>query len=730
MREAPVLLCAYCTRAHSGGTAHKDWLLISKIESFPRVSPKTEHPESDDKAADVLPAKKTVRTKRVSAARTKSAEAAADGSGKAKRTRRKTAADKKTPRKTQKTGAKTTARRSRSKTKVQDAPLEVAALQVPRALDEANQAPALQGADAPVQSAVFPVENKDRNAAPLPADKPQTDGTDAAPAALPEKAAQAPAAAPVKEPPAPEPAVQETPEAREQMSAAAAAEAPTIEDAAAPVVSETRVQETPKEEQTPQAASPDKEAEPQKTAEQPETGRPDDGAEAAPAVAGAEKAPAEPLEAVSPSQRAAASKEQEAKTLESDSEPFKEKDQISDDLNQPGEPEEDEREPQSSPTKEEPQKTVEPPENNGPVGEVGQKDGQTHRPKTGARLWVAIVVLLIVIALGCTLPYWWYFKREVPFPAGVDYVDVTVPSGASGRAIASRIEQAGIDVSADALTAVMRIQEGALAIHAGRYRFVPGMTVVQIVDKLQRGDVEKFTFRISEGMTIWQLRDAVAQLADIEIRTSTMTEEALRQVLGVEEPALEGVFAPETYSFRTGITDIDVYRAAYREQKRILAQAWSEKSPEASVKTPYEALILASIIEKETSLHTDRALVSSVFNNRLRRHMPLQTDPTIIYGIGRDFNGNLTRRDMQKSGPYNTYLNQGLPPTPISMPSEASIRAALKPQKTSFLYFVARGDGTTHFSKSLAEHNLAVEKFQKAPARRARALQKRRQDNR
>ena len=352
-------------------------------------------------------------------------------------------------------------------------------------------------------------------------------------------------------------------------------------------------------------------------------------------------------------------------------------------------------------------------------------DDDSLLPQVCRSIWAKAAVVLIVAALCCTLPYWWYFKRTVTFPEGVPYVDVTVPSGASGRAIANRIAQAGIKVSPDTLARLLQVQSSSLAIHAGRYRFVPGMTLAEIVDKLQRSDLEKFSFRIPDGQTIWDLRKAVAALPDIDIKTVGMTDAELRVAVGVAEPHLEGVFAPETYSFRSGITDIDVYRAAYREQMRILNEEWEKRSPQAAVKTKYEALILASIIEKETSMKTDRALVSSVFNNRLRMRMPLQTDPTIIYGIGQSFNGNLTRRDMQRPGPYNTYLNMGLPPTPISMPTAASIHAALNPAKTKYLYFVARGDGTTHFSKSLAEHNRAVEKYQKAPARRARALQRR-----
>lgn len=351
-------------------------------------------------------------------------------------------------------------------------------------------------------------------------------------------------------------------------------------------------------------------------------------------------------------------------------------------------------------------------------------------PQICKSLWAKLAVVLVVVALCCTLPYWWYFKRSVDLPEGVSYVDVTVPTGASGRAIANRIAQAGIGVSPDTLIGLLRVQGTALSIHAGRYRFTPGMTLADIVDKLQRSDVEKFSFRIADGMPLWELRKAVTALPDIEIKTAGMSDMQLRSVLGIQEPHLEGVFAPETYSFRTGLTDIDVYRAAYREQMRILNDEWEKKSPLAAVKTKYEALILASIIEKETSMRADRALVSSVFNNRLRLRMPLQTDPTIIYGIGESFDGNLKRRDLQQPGPYNTYLNAGLPPTPISMPSAASIHAALNPQDTKFLYFVARGDGTTHFSKTLTEHNRAVEKYQKAPARKTRALQKRQKDAR
>ena len=341
------------------------------------------------------------------------------------------------------------------------------------------------------------------------------------------------------------------------------------------------------------------------------------------------------------------------------------------------------------------------------------------------RLAAGLGVLAIAAGLGLWYGHWWLFDRAVSFPEGSSYVDVTVTPGVSGRAVAGSIRDAGIDVSADTLAFVMRLQGEAFVIHAGRYRFLPGMSAADIVDKLRRGDVESFSFRVADGQTIWTLRKAVESLSDITVKSEGMSDEELREAIGVVETHLEGLFAPETYNFRSGITDLDVYRAAYREQMRILDKEWENRSPATMVKTKYEALILASIIEKETSLSSDRALVSSVFNNRLRLRMPLQTDPTIIYGIGRDFNGNLTRKDMIRPGPYNTYRNTGLPPTPISMPTAASIHAALHPPKTRYLYFVARGDGTTQFSATLSEHNRAVEKYQKAPARKARAEQRR-----
>ncbi len=340
-------------------------------------------------------------------------------------------------------------------------------------------------------------------------------------------------------------------------------------------------------------------------------------------------------------------------------------------------------------------------------------------PELVTSLWAKIALAAVFAAMIAYLPFWWYFDRSVPFQGTADTIDVVVPAGAHGRMIAEMTRKNGILVDVDTMVAALRMQGSTPSIHAGRYRFERGMSLAGIVAKFQSGQVESFTMRIADGTNIWSIRSSVSQLDDVVSVTKDMTDEEFVRALGVPYASAEGLFAPETYRFRSGLTDVDVFKAAYKEQWTLLNNEWEKRKSGLTLETPYEALILASIIEKETSRAEDRELVSSVFHNRLRRKMPLQTDPTVIYGIGKDFNGNLTRKDLRTPSPYNTYLNSGLTPTPISMPSAASIRAALNPADTPYLYFVARGDGTTHFSKDLNEHNRAVNRYQRSAARRS-----------
>ncbi len=335
--------------------------------------------------------------------------------------------------------------------------------------------------------------------------------------------------------------------------------------------------------------------------------------------------------------------------------------------------------------------------------------------------WAILAVCAVFAAGVALLPAWWYYVRPVSFPENVETLDVVVPAGAGVRTVAQIARTSGLGVSEDTMVAAMRLSGDGARIHAGRYRFPCGVTMADVVRKFSFGEVESFSFRIPDGMTIWQLRRAMESVPDIVMTTKGKTDEELRQQLGIAEKHLEGLFAPETYKFKSGVTDVVVFRTAYQRQKDVLDKLWASRDLQAistKIKTPYDALILASIVEKETSHPEDRLLVSSVFHNRLRVWMPLQTDPAVIYGLGEEFDGNLRRKNLTEKGPYNTYVNYGLPPSPIAMPSEASIYAALHPAKTKYLYFVARGDGTTHFSRALSQHNHAVNRYQRAPKRR------------
>ena len=329
-------------------------------------------------------------------------------------------------------------------------------------------------------------------------------------------------------------------------------------------------------------------------------------------------------------------------------------------------------------------------------------------PKTSAAALIAVLALC-ALAFGS----WFYEKREIPFAGGAATIDVDIASGMSGRQIAERTREAGVEVSVPAMLAAMRLAKGG-AIHAGRYRFERGVTMKRILEKYRAGDVLKGAFRVADGATLRQTLGQLAQAPEVKGTAGTMTDDQLISAIGAAEKHLEGLLAPETYKFNWGTSDIAVLRIAYQHQKKALEEEWAARDKSADIlKSPYEALILASIIEKETGQPSDRPLVSSVFHNRLKLGMRLQTDPAVIYGQGPDFEGRLRTKHLRAPGPYNTYLNTGLPPTPIAMPSRASIHAALHPADTKLLYFVARGDGTTKFSETLAEHEKAVDIYQR-----------------
>lgn len=247
----------------------------------------------------------------------------------------------------------------------------------------------------------------------------------------------------------------------------------------------------------------------------------------------------------------------------------------------------------------------------------------------------------------------------------------------------------------------------------GTYLLPTGASLGKVLFQIARGDRVRESIAIIPGMTIWQLRDSIDSHPAMTHQTKGMNSNDLLRALNLSYPSLEGVFLPDTYIFDPDDLDINVYRRASSAMQKALNQEWERRDPNLPLKSPYELLILASIIEKETGRSEDRGKVAAVFLNRLQKGMPLQTDPTVIYGIGPRFDGNLRKADLRRDNPYNTYMHKGLPPTPIAMPSRESILAALHPAKSSALYFVAKGDGSSHFSSTLGEHEKAVDRYQR-----------------
>lgn len=247
----------------------------------------------------------------------------------------------------------------------------------------------------------------------------------------------------------------------------------------------------------------------------------------------------------------------------------------------------------------------------------------------------------------------------------------------------------------------------------GTYLLPTGASVGKILLQIARGDRVRESIAIIPGMTIWQLRDAIDSHPALIHQTKGMNSKELLQALNLNYPGPEGIFLPDTYIFDPDDLDINIYRRASSAMQKTLNLEWEKREPNLPLKSPYELLVLASIIEKETGRSEDRGKVAAVFLNRLLKGMPLQTDPTVIYGIGPRFDGNLRKADLRRDNPYNTYMNKGLPPTPIAMPSRESIFAALHPTISNALYFVAKGDGGSHFSNTLTEHEAAVDRYQR-----------------
>jgi peptidoglycan lytic transglycosylase G len=292
-------------------------------------------------------------------------------------------------------------------------------------------------------------------------------------------------------------------------------------------------------------------------------------------------------------------------------------------------------------------------------------------------------------------------------------VEVEIPRGATFRSVMDALEKSGIKVRRYEFEALARALRQERDIKAGSYEIAEPVKPTDLLDKLTRGDVTQAEVRLIEGWTFSQFRAALDASPDLRHDSAGLEDTQILLRLEAQEAHPEGLFFPDTYLFAKGSSDIAVLRRAYRAMQRHLKEEWEAKSANVPYQSPYQALIMASIIEKETGKASERDLIGGVLVNRLRIGMRLQVDPTIIYGLGNSFDGNLKRSHLIEDGPYNTYTRGGLPPTPIAMPGLASLRSAMRPAKTEALYYVSKGDGSSQFSRTLDEHNRAVSRYQR-----------------
>ncbi len=316
----------------------------------------------------------------------------------------------------------------------------------------------------------------------------------------------------------------------------------------------------------------------------------------------------------------------------------------------------------------------------------------------------------LIAAAAFTLAWLWLDK---PLPLAAATAELSIENGATSRDIAQAWVDAGVQTDPRYLYAWFRWSGQAKRIRAGSYEIDANTSPRQLLAKLVQGSETLEQVRFIEGWTLRQLRSELAKAPALKHATQTMDDAQLMAAIGAPGQSAEGRFFPDTYVYSRGVSDVTVLKRAHRAMKQRLEAAWAERAADTPLKSADDALILASIVEKETGQASDRGLVAGVFVNRLRIGMPLQTDPTVIYGMGTAFDGNLRKRDLQTDTPYNTYMRNGLPPTPIALPGLASLRAAVKPDATRALYFVAKGDGSSAFSENLADHNRAVNKYQR-----------------
>ncbi|MDR3158072.1 MAG: endolytic transglycosylase MltG [Zoogloeaceae bacterium] len=326
------------------------------------------------------------------------------------------------------------------------------------------------------------------------------------------------------------------------------------------------------------------------------------------------------------------------------------------------------------------------------------------------RFLLALFFLSGVLA-AAAFSFW--FLRPLTFAPGVAQVEFRVPSGMGMRGVARLLNQAGVAANPHLLVLAARLSGRAGTLRAGVYALEAGSAPRDLLDLLASGKVVQVDVRLIEGWTFREWRQRINARPDLAQVAATLSDAELMARLGMPGQSPEGLFFPDTYRVDKFSDDLALFAQAARTLQTHLQREWQKREANLPYRNAYEALIMASIVEKETGVEADRSEIAGVFVNRLRIGMRLQTDPSVIYGLGAAFDGNLRRIHLETDTPYNTYTRAGLPPTPIAMPGLASLRAALHPAQTRALYFVARGDGSSHFSATLAEHNAAVDRYQR-----------------
>lgn len=331
-----------------------------------------------------------------------------------------------------------------------------------------------------------------------------------------------------------------------------------------------------------------------------------------------------------------------------------------------------------------------------------------------------LVKRLIALTLGTAalLAAWLAVWTMSELPLERASMEFSLKAGSSLRSVARQMTQAGVLREPLRFELLARLLGESANVKAGNYEIDGPLTPYALLHKITSGDYTQLAVTIVEGWTFRQIRQVIDQQPELDHRTQLMSDAEIMAQLGSgPDASAEGWFFPETYHITVGESDLRLLRRAYRLMQEHLAREWKERDPGLPLTTPYEALILASIVEKETGRPEDRRMVAGVFINRLKLGMRLQTDPTVIYGLGERFDGNLRKRDLLADHPFNTYTRTGMPPTPIAMPGLASLRATLHPARTDALYFVAKGDGSSHFSRTLDEHERAVSRWQRSTKR-------------